>query len=31
MVTHQSNQAFLERAAAPDTIAPDRLSMSKKP
>jgi hypothetical protein len=31
IVTHQSNRAFLERAAtAPHTIAPDRLSQSKK-
>jgi glyoxylase-like metal-dependent hydrolase (beta-lactamase superfamily II) len=32
IVTHQSNRAFLERAAvAPHTIAPDRLALSKKP
>ena len=32
IVTHQSNQALLERIAkAPHTINPDRLSISKKP
>jgi glyoxylase-like metal-dependent hydrolase (beta-lactamase superfamily II) len=32
IVTHETNKAFLERAAtAPHTIDPDRLSMSKKP
>lgn len=32
IVTHRSNRAFLERAAiAPHTIAPDRLSKSKRP
>ena len=32
IVTHQSNRAFLERVAnAPHTIAPDRLSKSKRP
>jgi glyoxylase-like metal-dependent hydrolase (beta-lactamase superfamily II) len=31
VVTHQSNRAFLERAAtAPHTLAPDRLSKSRK-
>lgn len=32
IVTHRTNQAFLERAAmAPHTIEPDRLSVSKRP
>jgi glyoxylase-like metal-dependent hydrolase (beta-lactamase superfamily II) len=32
IVTHRSNRAFLERTAtAPHTIAPDRLSKSKRP